>query len=68
MLVSGSRLAGLTLAAAMVIALASLGYAQRNEVNPRRAAAIHECSVQASKFIEHTWGNVEIQQLSGVHG
>ena len=62
MLVLNSRLTGLTLAAAMVLALASPGYAQRSEINGRRAAAIHECSVQSGKFIEHTWGDVEIQR------
>jgi hypothetical protein len=25
-----------------------------------REKAIHECNVRAQKYIEHTWGNVEI--------
>jgi hypothetical protein len=25
-----------------------------------RAQAIHECNVAASKYVEHTWGDVEI--------
>jgi hypothetical protein len=26
-----------------------------------RAQAIHECSAEAKKYVEHTWGDVEFQ-------
>ena len=44
--------------------LASSSYAQEAgyEISAARAAAIHECSVRASRYVEHTWGDVEIYQ------
>jgi hypothetical protein len=30
-------------------------------MDANRAKAIHECSVAASKYTEHTWGDREIQ-------
>jgi hypothetical protein len=46
-------------------ALATPSFAQRSEggdpgMSAARAAAIHECSVKAGKYIEHTWGDNEI--------
>jgi hypothetical protein len=43
-------------------ALASPGHAQSGgRLSSARAAAIHECSVAAGKYIEHTWADFEIQ-------
>ena len=42
-------------------ALATPSFAQRSEgMSSNRAAAIHDCNKQAGKYIEHTWGDVEI--------
>jgi hypothetical protein len=32
------------------------------QISAGRAAAIHECSVLASRYSQHDWGNVEIYQ------
>ena len=32
------------------------------QISGGRAAAIHECSVLASRYSQHDWGNVEIYQ------
>jgi hypothetical protein len=32
------------------------------QMSAARAAAIHECSVLASRFSQHDWGNTEIYQ------
>jgi hypothetical protein len=47
----------------VVTASASRGFAQesRIHVSAARAAAIRECNAQASKYLEHTWGDWEIQ-------
>jgi hypothetical protein len=47
-----------------VTVLASPGHAQGAgyKISAARAAAIHECSVRASRYVEHTWGDVEIYQ------
>ena len=37
-------------------------YAQVPEISAARARAIHECSVAADRYPQHTWGNVEIYQ------
>jgi hypothetical protein len=43
-------------------ALASPGHAQSaNRLSSARAAAIHECSVSAGRYTQHTWGDVDIQ-------
>jgi len=38
------------------------------KISAARAAAIHECSVRASRYVEHTWGDVEIYQYRALHG
>jgi hypothetical protein len=48
-----------------VVALAGLAplsaYAAGPEhISAARAAAIHECSVKASRFTDYTWGDVEL--------
>ena len=55
-------LAVLTLGLA-VTAFASFGLAQERglPMSAARAAAIQECSIQASKYLELAWGIVEIQ-------
>jgi hypothetical protein len=42
---------------------ASQGFAQERgiDVSAARAAAIQECNARASKYLEHTWGDWEIQ-------
>jgi hypothetical protein len=32
------------------------------QISAARAAAIHECSVLASRYSQHDWGNTEIYQ------
>jgi hypothetical protein len=55
------RLAMLSLAFALAT-LASPGHAQNGRaLSAARAAAIHECSVSSGRYIEHTWGDFEIQ-------
>jgi hypothetical protein len=55
-----SRLAGLALGLA-VTAFASPSFAQSEEhISAARAAAIHDCSVRAGKYTEHTWGDTEL--------
>jgi hypothetical protein len=42
-------------------ALAAPGHAQSGgRLSSARAAPIHECSVAAGKYIEHTWADFEI--------
>jgi hypothetical protein len=44
-----------------VSSLATPSFAQRSEgMSSNRAAAIHDCDAKAGKYIEHTWGDVEI--------
>jgi hypothetical protein len=61
MAILNRRLAALALGLAMT-ALASPSNAQGGgtAISPARAAAIHECSVRASHYIQHTWGNWEL--------
>ncbi len=59
MAILNKRLAALALGLA-VTALASPSYAQGLKISAARAAAIHECSVRASHYIQHTWGNWEL--------
>jgi len=44
--------------------IATALFVQSADAAPRTAAArekaIHECNVRAQKYIEHTWGDVEI--------
>jgi hypothetical protein len=55
-----SRFAALALGLA-VTAFASPSFAQSKEhVSAARAAAIHECSVRAQPYTEHTWGDTEL--------
>ena len=51
-----------TLAVALAAsALATPSFAQRSEgMSSERGQAIHSCNAQAGKYIEHTWGDVEI--------
>jgi hypothetical protein len=44
-----------------ISAMATPTFAQRSEGRSGgRAQALHECNVKAEKFVEHTWGDVEI--------
>jgi hypothetical protein len=64
MVTVNSRLAGPALGFA-ITAVASPSFAQKSENHnsaAARAAAIHECSVLASRYVEHTWGDTEIDQ------
>jgi hypothetical protein len=47
----------------VLTASASQGFAQERRigVSAARAAAIQECNARASKYLEHTWGDWEIQ-------
>jgi hypothetical protein len=44
--------------AALAIAIAAPSYTWAAS----RAEAIRECSIRAGKYIEHTWGDMEIYQ------
>ena len=60
MVTVNNGLAALVLGLA-VTAFASPSSAQSEEhISAARAAAVHECSVRASKYNEYTWGNNEI--------
>jgi len=41
-------------------ALVQLANAAPQSMDAAREKAIHECNVRARKYIEHTWGDVEI--------
>jgi hypothetical protein len=41
-------------------ALVQLANAAPPSMDAAREKAIHECNVRARKYIEHTWGDVEI--------
>jgi hypothetical protein len=43
-----------------VAATACPGFAQNNRISSTRAKAIQECSAEAGKYPEHTWGVWEI--------
>ena len=47
----------------VLTASASQGFAQERgiDVSAARAAAIQECNSRANKYLEHTWGDWEIQ-------
>jgi hypothetical protein len=61
MITVNNSLAALALGLA-VTAFASPSFAQESEthISAARAAAIHECSVRASRYSEYAWGNNEI--------
>jgi hypothetical protein len=49
--------------ASLAFGLAVLAVASPSHARPLgRATAIHECSVQASRYVEYTWGDMDIQQ------
>jgi hypothetical protein len=53
------------IAALCIIAVPLAGAAAQGsgrQVSAARAAAIHECSVLASRYSQHDWGNTEIYQ------
>jgi hypothetical protein len=58
------RIAATFAFAFVVTVVASPSHAQGAgyKISAARAAAIHECSVRASRYVEHTWGDVEIYQ------
>ncbi len=62
---SAKRKLGLAtaIAALCMIPLAgAAGQSGGRQISAGRAAAIHECSVLASRYSQHDWGNVEIYQ------
>jgi hypothetical protein len=61
MITAKNSLAALALGLA-VTAFASSSFAQEGgvRISAARAAAIHECSVKASRYSEYAWGNTEI--------
>jgi hypothetical protein len=54
----------LTAAFTLAILIGALALVQRANAAPpmdaAREKALHECNVKAQKYIEHTWGDVEI--------
>ena len=56
---------GLAMAIAALCMIAPAGAAALGggrQISASRAAAIHECSVLASRYSQHDWGNVETYQ------
>ena len=62
---SAKRKLGLATAIAALCMIPLAGAAAQSggrQISAGRAAAIHECSVLASRYSQHDWGNVEIYQ------
>ncbi len=62
---SAKRNLGLATAIAALCMIPLAGAAAQSggrQISAGRAAAIHECSVLASRYSQHDWGNVEIYQ------
>ena len=62
---SAKRKLGLATAIAALCMIPLAGAAAQRggrQISAGRAAAIHECSVLASRYSQHDWGNVEIYQ------
>jgi hypothetical protein len=62
---SAKRKLGLATAIAALCTIPLAGAAVQSggrQISAGRAAAIHECSVLASRYSQHDWGNVEIYQ------
>jgi hypothetical protein len=62
---SAKRKLGLATAIAALCMIPLAGAAVQSggrQISAGRAAAIHECSVLASRYSQHDWGNVEIYQ------
>jgi hypothetical protein len=49
------------LAGAVALAPLSYVHAQTQPVSPARAAAVHECSVQAQRYPETTFSSLEVE-------
>jgi hypothetical protein len=60
MVVSKKRLVPLACLAAIAVASPSYAQSAGYRISRARAAAIHECSVRAQPYIEHTWGDFEL--------
>ena len=62
---SAKRKLGLATAIAALCMIPLAGAAAQSggrQISAGRAAAIHECSVLASRYSQHDWGNVETYQ------
>ena len=62
---SAKRKLGLATAIAALCMIPLAGAAAQSggrQISAGRAAAIHECSVLASRYSQHDWDNVEIYQ------
>jgi len=62
---SAKRKLGLATAIAALCMIPLAGAAAQSggrQISAGRAAAIHECSVLASRYSQYDWGNVEIYQ------
>jgi hypothetical protein len=59
-----NRLSVVVLRLLAALAFVSANYAQTAgyRISVARAAAIHECSILAAKYLDHTWGNREIYE------
>jgi hypothetical protein len=54
-------LAAFALGLAVSYPLATSVAQQTPPMSRARVQAIHECSAEAKKYVEHTWGDVEFQ-------
>jgi hypothetical protein len=61
-------LAAVALGLAVSYPLAPSVAQQAPPMSRAREQAIRECSAEARKYVEHTWGDVEFPDLSLLHG
>jgi len=60
-MVTIGQLAGIALGLAVAVTVVTPSVAQRGQVNTAaRAKALRECSVAADRYIQHVWGDFEI--------
>jgi hypothetical protein len=60
-MVAVRQLAGIALGLAVAVTVVTPSVAQRGKVTTAaRAKALRECSIAADRFIQHTWGDFEI--------
>jgi hypothetical protein len=59
-MVTIKQLTGIALGLAVAATVVTPSFAQRGAAGAARAKALRECSVAADRFIQHVWGDWEI--------
>jgi len=59
-MVTIKQLTGIALGLAVAVTVVTPTFAQKGAVGAARAKALRECSASANKFIQHIWGDFEI--------